>query len=60
VLPPGKEIDAKIPAGLADGQTIRLKGRAPARRRGRRRVDFLVTIAEHPLMRFLTCGWNCR
>ena len=49
-LPTGKEIEVKIPAGLADGQTIRLKGQGmpgPGGRVG----DALITvsIAPHPL-----------
>jgi DnaJ-class molecular chaperone len=49
-LPTGKEIEAKIPPGLADGQTIRLKGQGlpgPGGAVG----DALITvsIAKHPL-----------
>jgi DnaJ-class molecular chaperone len=58
-LPSGKEIDAKIPAGLADGQTIRLKGQGlpgPGGSVG----DALITvsIAPHPL--FKRDGANLR
>jgi len=49
-LPTGKEIDVKIPAGLADGQTIRLKGQGMPGPRGAA-GDALITvsIADHPL-----------
>jgi DnaJ-class molecular chaperone len=49
-LPTGKEVDVKIPAGLADGQQIRLKGQGLAGPRGRA-GDLLiaVTVAPHPL-----------
>ena len=60
-LPTGKEIDAKIPAGLADGQTIRLKGQGlPGPGPGGPAGDALitVTIAEHPL--FKRDGANLR
>jgi DnaJ-class molecular chaperone len=58
-LPTGKEIDVKIPAGLADGQTIRLKGQGlpgPGGPVG----DALITvsIAEHAL--FKRDGANLR
>jgi DnaJ-class molecular chaperone len=49
-LPNGKEVEVKIPAGLADGQTIRLKGQGlPGA--GGRTGDVLITvaIAPHPL-----------
>src|SRR6185436_20267808 len=58
-LPTGKEIDAKIPAGLADGQTIRLKGQGlpgPGGPAGDALIT--VTIAEHPL--FKRDGANLR
>jgi DnaJ-class molecular chaperone len=58
-LPTGKEIDAKIPAGLADGQTIRLKGQGlpgPGGVAGDALIT--VTIAEHPL--FKRDGANLR
>jgi DnaJ-class molecular chaperone len=58
-LPTGKEIDAKIPAGLADGQTIRLKGQGlpgPGGVAGDALIT--VTIAEHPL--FKRDGSNLR
>jgi DnaJ-class molecular chaperone len=48
-LPTGKEIDVKIPAGLADGQTIRLKGQGmpgPGGVAGDALIT--VTIAPHP------------
>jgi DnaJ-class molecular chaperone len=51
-LPTGKDIDAKIPAGLADGQTIRLKGQGlpgPGGAAGDALIT--VTIAEHPLFK---------
>jgi DnaJ-class molecular chaperone len=49
-LPTGKEVDVKIPAGLADGQQIRLKGQGLAGRGGRA-GDLLiaVSVAPHPL-----------
>jgi DnaJ-class molecular chaperone len=58
-LPTGREIDAKIPAGLADGQTIRLKGQGlpgPGGAAGDALIT--VTIAEHPL--FKRDGSNLR
>jgi DnaJ-class molecular chaperone len=58
-LPTGKEIDAKIPAGLADGQTIRLKGQGlPGPRGAAGDALITVTIAEHPL--FKRDGANLR
>lgn len=49
-LPTGKEIDVKIPAGLADGQTIRLKGQGMPGPRGLAGDALItVTIAPHHL-----------
>jgi DnaJ-class molecular chaperone len=58
-LPTGKEIDVKVPAGLADGQTIRLKGQGlpgPGGAAGDALIT--VTIAPHPL--FERDGANLR
>jgi DnaJ-class molecular chaperone len=58
-LPTGRDIDAKIPPGLADGQTIRLKGQGlpgPGGAAGDALIT--VTIAEHPL--FKRDGANLR
>jgi DnaJ-class molecular chaperone len=44
VLPTGKEVDVKIPAALADGQTIRLKGQGLAGGSGRA-GDLLITVS---------------
>ena len=48
-LPTGKEIDVKIPAGLADGQTIRLKGQGMPGPGGAGDALITVSIAPHPL-----------
>jgi DnaJ-class molecular chaperone len=50
VLPNGDEIDVKIPAGLKDGQQIRLKGRGSVGRAGGQPGDVLisVSVAPHP------------
>jgi DnaJ-class molecular chaperone len=50
VLPTGKEVEVKIPPGIADGQQIRLKGQGLAGRGGRGGdILIAVTIAPHPL-----------
>jgi DnaJ-class molecular chaperone len=48
-LPTGKEVDVKIPAGLSDGQQIRLKGQGFASAGGTP-GDAIITvnIAKHP------------
>jgi DnaJ-class molecular chaperone len=51
-LPNGRELNVKIPAGIASGQTIRLRGQgqeAPGHRPG----DVLITVmvAQHPLFK---------
>jgi DnaJ-class molecular chaperone len=58
-LPTGKEVEVKIPAGLAEGQQIRLKGQGVAGARGRPGdVLITVTVAPHPL--FERDGANLR
>src|SRR5262249_4664691 len=50
MLPTGKEVEVKVPSGLNDGQTIRLKGQGLAGFGGHN-GDVLITvkIAPHPL-----------
>src|SRR6478672_1897773 len=43
-LPGGREIEVKVPAGIQDGQTIRLKGQGQAAPMGGSPGDLLVTI----------------
>lgn len=52
-LDDGKEIDFRIPAGITDGQQIRLKGKGASGIAGGILGDALVkiTIAEHPLFK---------
>ena len=57
-LPNGKEVDVKIPAGLADGQQIRLKGQGLAGPGAIGDALITVTIAPHPL--FTRDGANLR
>jgi DnaJ-class molecular chaperone len=51
-LPTGREVEVKIPSGLADGQQIRLKGQGAGGSRGRA-GDLLITVsvAAHPLFK---------
>jgi DnaJ-class molecular chaperone len=52
VLQNGEQIDVKIPAGLEDGQAVRVKGRGGAGRGGAVNGDILLTVsvAAHPWM----------
>lgn len=55
----GKELDVKIPAGLTDGQTIRLKGQGmPGPDGGNGDLLIRVSIAPHPI--FKLDGVNLR
>src|SRR4051794_9989196 len=59
-LPIGKEVEFKIPAGIADGQQIRLRGQGMPSPGGGPPGDVLITIsiAPHPL--FKVDGQNLR
>jgi DnaJ-class molecular chaperone len=46
-LPTGKDVDVKIPAGIADGQQIRLKNQGMAGQGGPGDVLITVSIAPH-------------
>jgi DnaJ-class molecular chaperone len=48
-MPNGKEIEVRIPAGLADGQQIRLKGQGLPGSGGAGDALISVTIEPHPL-----------
>jgi DnaJ-class molecular chaperone len=50
-LPTGKDVDVKIPAGLASGQQIRLKGQGLPGPSGPGDALITVTIAPHPQFR---------
>jgi DnaJ-class molecular chaperone len=58
-LPTGKEVEVKIPAGLTDGQQIRLKGQGLAGA-GDTPGDVLITVGIMPHPYFRTEGSNLR
>jgi DnaJ-class molecular chaperone len=57
-LPTGKDVDVKIPAGISDGQQIRLKGQGMAGQSGSGDVLITVSIAPHPV--FTLAGADVR
>jgi DnaJ-class molecular chaperone len=58
-LPTGKELEVKVPAGLTDGQTIRLKGQGLAMPGGKA-GDVLITISIAPHHLFQRDGNDLR
>ena len=48
-LPNGKDVDVKIPAGILNGQTIRLKGQGMPGQHGAGDLLITVSIAPHPV-----------
>jgi DnaJ-class molecular chaperone len=58
-LPTGKEVEVKIPAGLAEGQQIRLKGQGAAGSGGHA-GDVLITVSIAPHALFAREGADLR
>jgi DnaJ-class molecular chaperone len=56
----GEQIDVKIPAGIKDGQQIRLKGRGGAGRRGGPAGDVMIQIAVAPHPYYIRDGNDLR
>jgi DnaJ-class molecular chaperone len=50
-LPTGKDVDVKIPAGITEGQQVRLKGQGMAGQAGSGDVLITISIAPHPLFK---------
>ncbi len=48
-LPTGKDVDVKIPAGITEGQQVRLKGQGMAGQAGSGDVLITISIAPHPV-----------
>jgi DnaJ-class molecular chaperone len=48
-LPTGKDVDVKIPAGITEGQQVRLKGQGLAGQAGSGDVLITISIAPHPV-----------
>ena len=59
-LPTGKDVEVKIPAGLSDGQQIRLKGQGLAGPPGGTAGDALITVRVAPHPHFKAEGANLR
>jgi molecular chaperone DnaJ len=56
----GREVKVKIPAGVADGQKIRLKGKGQASIDGGEAGDLVITVAVRPHPVFERDGLNLR
>src|SRR6202044_2988839 len=50
-LPTGKDVDVKIPAGIAEGQQVRLKGQGMPGQAGSGDVLITISIAAHPVFK---------
>jgi len=50
-MPTGKEVDVKIPAGIAEGQQVRLKGQGMPGQAGSGDVLITLSIAPHPVFK---------
>lgn len=59
-LPNGRNVDVTIPAGIADGKTIRLRGQGEPSGFGGEPGDVLLTIAIEPHPQFRADGKNVR
>jgi DnaJ-class molecular chaperone len=59
-LPTGKDVEVRIPAGLTDGQQIRLKGQGLAGLPGSTAGDALITVRVAPHPHFKVEGANLR
>ena len=58
-LPDGKGLDVRIPPGIEDGQTMRLKGQGSPGRNGGPAGDALIEIHVNPHRFFSPRGQGC-